>query len=438
MDVLPIDRKSAQRETLPAATAAKANFAGFDVVRAFAALGVVLLHASIPYAQNPMPGLSWPVRDQPSWSVDVMFWAIEVFIMPVFLLLAGFLAWQTLSRRGPAALIRNRANRLLRPLLFGVLVIMPIDLYIWLAGWLADGLIEPVKLRSLKFDGDIDRNLWGLSHLWFMEYLLLYVVVLAGIAAMARRLPGRLRRITTPTWVIGSLAAMAVAALAMRPEVVWGFQHAFAPVPSKWIYSGAYFWGGAVLAITDARLDGLKRNAARLVAPALLCSIAAVTLGRWHLSQSSAGLPESFLAQRVVLPLLTVVSATLITTALVGLAVRYVRRTPVPIAYLSAASFWVYLVHHPILALVHIDLKHAASQLPSEWKMAMAFAISVGVSLLTYEAFVRRSRFGRWIGFAWSLPSAQTEAAEAEIRRLPSSASDDEQGEAVKPRRRAA
>ncbi len=179
--------------------------AGFDVVRAVAAFGVVLLHCCVPYMRPSVPGLVWSVRDTPHWIAEQCFWTIELFIMPLFLVLAGFLAWQTLDRSGASSLIKSRARRLLVPLLFGCVVILPLDLYAWLLGWVTEGLIAPQKLRSLKFDPAIDRDLWGLSHLWFLQYLFLYVVALAAGVWAWHRAPISGKRVPGVT-VIASLA----------------------------------------------------------------------------------------------------------------------------------------------------------------------------------------------------------------------------------------
>ena len=107
MDVLPL-----QNGSQPAK-----KFAGLDGLRAFSALGVVLLHACVPYARHPMPGLAWPVHDGSSGIVDLVLWSIELFIMPVFLVIAGFFAYRGLQRHGETTLVRQRARRLLIPLL---------------------------------------------------------------------------------------------------------------------------------------------------------------------------------------------------------------------------------------------------------------------------------------------------------------------------------
>lgn len=385
----------------PNPPAGNRKFAGFDCVRAVAALGVVLLHSCVPYLQHPMPGLAWPVRDSESRVVDCLFWSIEVFIMPLFLVLAGFLAWQTLTRRGSGALIKSRARRLFVPLLFGILVVLPLDLYCWLLGWVAEGLIQPVKLKSLKFDGGMDRDLWGLSHLWFLQYLFLYVLVLAlvwlarGRFAIASRWKPTPGTATLAVLLAGSLV------LYFRPEVVWGFQHSFFPVPSKWFYSGLFFAFGAMLAAWDGQLSWLTSNSRRLVAPAVSLLVAAVVAGRWQL-----GGGENHLAATTV-AVLTCSSALLVAVTLIGLAAERISCVPSVVSYLAAASFWVYLVHHPIIGLVHLDLKWLFPSASPILKTAASFTIAGGVCLLTYEGLVRSTALGRMLGLGWELPAGR-------------------------------
>lgn len=378
------------------------KFAGLDALRAAAAFGVVLLHSCVPYLQHPMPGLAWPVRDTASPIVDFGFWWIELFIMPLFLVIAGFLAWQTLERRGPIALVRSRAKRLLIPLLFGILVILPLDLYCWVLGWVAEGIVAPIKLKSLKFDGVVDRDLWGLSHLWFLQYLFLYVSVTALVVLVRRRYATLDRQSPKPLVIAAAVLAVGTVTLYVRPEVVWGFQHAFPPVVSKWLYCGLFFAFGATLASHDGQLVRLKAHAHRLVAPAMLFSVAAVSLGRWHLS----GNGDHQLAE-IALAALTCCSGLLLTLALIGVAVARIGQVPQTVQYLAAASFWVYLVHHPLLGLVHLDLKWMLPGASPVVKTVAAFAIASGLSLLLYEGLIRRTALGRTLGFSWEAGPSQ-------------------------------
>jgi peptidoglycan/LPS O-acetylase OafA/YrhL len=386
-----------------------AKFAGLDAVRGFAALGVVLFHACIPYLKHPMPGLTWAVRDDANGVTDFFYWWMELFIMPLFLVMAGFLAWKTFQKRGRSELIMSRARRLLKPLLFGIVVVLPLDLYCWVLGWVADGIVPAVKLRSLKFDPHLDRNLWGLSHLWFLQYLFLYVVVFAVASSLGSRF-SILRRIRLgPKAIVGMIVFLGSTTLYFHPEVVWGFQHDFLPVASKWIYSGLSFALGAALANFDGELDWLKASANRIVPAAAVCSVAAVLLGQWHLSGG-----QSQQAQ-VALAGLTCVSSVLISLSIIGVAVARVGRVSNVVGYLSAASFWVYIVHHPILGLVHTDLKFLMPGMSPVLKTIIAFAVTSGFCLATYETFVRKTRLGIWLGFSWTIPAPTDSASESSI-----------------------
>ena len=439
MDVLPIRSADVVLPNQPD----KPNFAGLDALRCFAALGVVLLHSCVPYLRYPMPGLSWSVRDTPNTAIDFLFWSIELFIMPLFLVLAGFFAWQTLQRRGPRVLIRSRARRLLVPLLFGAIVILPLDLYCWVGSWVAEGIVSPVKLKSLKLDHPIGQNLWGLSHLWFLQYLFLYVACLAFFALAAKRYPWiKASQPSLKTSLFLTLSA-ATLILCIEPKVVWGFQHSFVPVPSKWLYSGVFFTLGLMLAIHDPKLQWVKRHAPRLVAPTLITCMVALLLGRWQLDQwltSSTDANQAFFSLPCIfLATMTAGSALLATLSLIGLVIRLIPSVPTSVRYLAAASFWIYIVHHPILGLTHLDLKILLPQVTPLLKMTLSFATACCLSVLTYEAFVRRSRLGQLLGFQWNLPKDRSESADIqETLSITTAASQQRVAEPAANRRRAA
>jgi peptidoglycan/LPS O-acetylase OafA/YrhL len=425
MDVLPL---RSQKGSAP-----RLNVAGFDAVRAGATFGVVLLHSCVPYLQHPMPGLAWPVRDVASAWVDFGFWTIELFIMPLFLVMSGFLAWRTLQRQGGWNLVRSRAGRLLKPLLFGAVVVLPLDLYAWVLGWVCEGSVAAVKLRSLKFDGQMDRDLWGLSHLWYLQYLFLYVACLAGAVFVSHRWRIAKRVAIGPRLVTALVLCIGTLVLSWRPEVVWGFQHSFAPVPSKWLYSGLFFAFGAMLAAHDEHLEWLMANVHRLLVPTALFGLSAVLLGRWHLS---GGEGEQVLA-RITLALLTCVAAAMLSLSILGSVCRRVDRVSLLVQYAAAASFWIYLVHHPIVGLVHIDLKWLMPQTSPAWKTAIAFAVTSGLCLLTYEGLVRRTALGSWLGLSWMSMEAEGQAGSV-LSVETAAPSRPQEDEAAQPERRRA
>jgi peptidoglycan/LPS O-acetylase OafA/YrhL len=416
----------------PAASAAGEGerFHGLDWLRGIAALLVVALHAGIAYTLAPLPGLAWPTHDpHPSPFVDALTWWIDGFIMPLFLLLGGFVAAQLFLKRGPDAFLRHRARRLLAPLLFGCVVILPLDLYVWLLGWAAEGKIPLKKLRSLKL-GDAGEGLWGVGHLWFLEYLFLFCV--AAWAAQRVAAWWTSRRIThaRPTIVTRSvseglrrvvvqsprlrfglvssgprneitpsghslaatfclpflLAVPSAVALWWEPRIVIGFRHSWHPLAANLLYYAPCFAGGWWLYHRHRAGSPPTRCAPWHLALSILCFAALLPLIREHVVSEFTG------PQRVALTALFAGFAWLSAVGWFGLCLRRFPPPPRAVQYLSAASLWVYLFHHPVVGLTQVALAGAA--LPAAMKFVIVTATGIALSLLTYEAAVRST----WVG----------------------------------------
>lgn len=399
---------------------------GPDLVRAVAAILVVYLHAGVAYLSHPMPGLVWATHDTASTAVSHLFWSIELFIMPLFLLLAGFFAYRSWIASGDLGLIRSRARRLLVPMLAAVVVVLPIDYLIWLVGWVIDGSVTADRLWPPKFPRDMRQHLFGFGHLWFLLYVFLYCVVLAGFGLLRKHAFAN----SNAQWVRGdrfgkgspamfafacALPLIAVLALIWQPQVVFGFQHAFVPVASKWIYSGTFFFGGVVMAGFDPRMSFVTVATERLIGIGSVCGLAAILLGQWAIERadSTSLAMEIGLVARVLLASLTVVSAWTISLGMIGLGnlaspmLLQKPRLREAISYFAAASFWIYLVHHPLVALLHIDLKLVMPGFSPLAKSLLTTVIAVGVATASYEVLIRGRALGRLLGLdGWAPKSA--------------------------------
>lgn len=395
---------------------------GPDLVRAVAAILVVYLHAGAAYLNQPMPGLVWATMDAPSNVVSHLFWAIELFIMPLFLLLAGFFAYRSWIASGDVGLIRSRARRLLVPFVFGVIVLLPIDYLIWWIGFVIDGTVSTDRLWPPRFPREARQHLYGTAHLWFLLYVFLYCAVLAAIGTVGRvlRLDGRFGRDSQGWLVLGcALPLVGIGVLIVAPEVVFGFQHAFLPVASKWLYSGTFFMGGVAMAAVDPRLGIATRTAERMLGVGVVCGAAAILLGQWAVVRSDANSLafDSGVIVRVLLAGLTVASAWSLSLAMIGwgnLAAPLVLQRPrlrSLIAYTAAASFWIYLVHHPVVVLAQVSFKAQLPAVASLAKSWLVTVVAVGFALATYELLIRGRTLGRWIGLeAGGRPAAKPTA----------------------------
>jgi glucans biosynthesis protein C len=78
----------------------------------------------------------------------------------------------------------------------------------------------------------------------------------------------------------------------------------------------------------------------------------------------------------------------------IGLFQKLCRRPNAFVRYVADSSYWMYLVHLPIVVWLQV----AVAELPLHWsiKLASISLLTVGVSLLTYDLFVRSTFIG-WI-----------------------------------------
>ena len=384
-----------QTSQTASSTASQTRLHGFDALRAMAAVLVIMLHAGTPYAFHPMPGLVWPTHDAaPSPVVDAVFWWIECFVMPLFFVISGFFAAQLLGKLGPGDFVRHRTKRLLLPLLAGVLVILPFEIYIWALGWVVDGKFPFKSMLTLKFNEQIDANLWGTSHLWFLQYLFLYCAVLSAV--QGTRLGKRIAhasssssaaRLLQSTWKPLVLAIPCALVIWWAPRVILGFQHSFLPVLSKFIYNAIFFGVGVWMHQHRAMFADAVGDYRLYLALSPVVFAVALPLFHQHLDQELAGMPRLALASLIGLVIWVTV------LGLIGVFYHHVRSAnPPAVQYVAEASFWIYLIHHPTVGLVQVTLSPLA--IPALAKFCVVTLTALGFSLLTYDAFVRYT----WLG----------------------------------------
>jgi peptidoglycan/LPS O-acetylase OafA/YrhL len=424
---------SAAASTLPhqANTAALPRMPGLDWLRAGAALAVVALHAGIPYMTHPLPSLEWCVRSsEQSATVDALCWAINVVVMPTFFLMGGALAAGVWQRNPGKAFLVHRTRRLLVPLAFAVLVVLPADMYVWLIGWFTQGLIPWRKVLSIKLPAPLSQQFWGVAHLWYLECLwTLSVLAYAAMAFHAKssrhhtQIPATVSPGSgkSPTQLLIVLAAGLF--LSLDPTFLIGFQQTWWPGPAAIAFYGVFFAAGWVQFRERPSAATAANSHPGLVIhlpPAEPLTTEYSTVATRALNPSTrpspttprprllfaAGLFALLLPQihrHVEAPfsglnlfaLTTAYAACswLAATGLFALARSFKAASiPRPVAFTAEASFWLYLVHHPLVGLTQLAMLNAS--LSPAAKFLMSLTAGIGLSLASYAVIVR----GTWIG----------------------------------------
>jgi len=381
-----------------AATISGERLHALDLVRAAALLLGIVFHAAIPF----LPDLQlWLIVDQErSQPVGWMAFTLHTFRMTTFFLLAGYFGRMLLHRRGTSGFVRDRARRILVPLvLFWLPVMILYVLALALAAWLGatPNTGEPPAPPELTIDG------WPLTHLWFLYVLLiLYAAVLAVRTAVAaldprqalrgtidRALAGALRIPFLLPLLLGAPVMALLLAHASWPEW-WGI-----PTPDRGFIPNAAALGSFGLAFALGWLVQRSKDGfaplARLWAPYLLAAMA-LTAGCLAITQVPLFEPQLEGNDKRLFAGLYAAAAWLWTFGLIGAALRFIRGESPAIRYLADSSYWLYILHLPVLVAVGAVV--ARWPLPAELKLVLVVTVSTGLLLASYRFMVRST----WLG----------------------------------------
>ena len=374
---------------------------GLDALRGTALLLGVVLHASMSY----FPVTIWIVPDTDNSPVaSAIFFAIHLFRMTSFFLIAGLFAHMMLNRRGTFGFIKDRLIRIAGPLAtFWTPVLAAIIAgLVWMAAIRNGG--------SIPTDGPppppLTLETFPLTHLWFLWVLLiLYVamLVLRAPFAMADRDGGWGRFVDRITgaligpWTPALMAAPLAIAFWLAPNWTPFFgiptpDTGLVPNPVALTAFGTAFGLGFLL---DRRRDLLVRI------ERLWPVFTVVALGVGTAAMVMVGGPVPELAPvtdpELKAPLAAVMALAVFasTFAVLSLALRFASGHSAIRRYLADASYWVYIVHLPLVMVGQILVVNEA------WPWFVKFGVVVGgtmaISLLTYELLVRHSFVGRWL-----------------------------------------
>jgi glucan biosynthesis protein C len=324
----------AVREQSAARTLARRT--DLDALRIVLCGGIVLFHTLSIFSAEPIFHLKSALAS-PAASVLAEF--LRIAIVPLFFVLAGWSAVASLRGRGAGRFVRERARRLLVPVIAGTMLLGPLIKYIelrhgrdiglhglWLVPPLQSGFLEFVPRYFTRM------NLLTWSHLWFLAYLFLDSILLLPLALHLARLAPRTGVAAAP---LVYLPALAFAALLAAFGGYWPFLPNLLTDSTNFSWFALCFAIGTVLAAWPGFEARLHAEAWRMLALMLLAYAGVVVCG-----PSVAG--------RVCVGL----TAWGAIGAGLGLANRF-KPPPTPLlAELSEATLPVYILHLvPVLAL---------------------------------------------------------------------------------------
>lgn len=341
-----------------------------DLLRVVACFAIILAHATLIFTAEPR----YHVKSaEPHLAATLAYEALRIATLPLFFALAGWGSVVALRRRSAGRFLRDRAERILLPLVAGILLLGPVIRWVELSQGRSLGLgglrlVEPLTMSLADF---LPRywsrlNLLTWSHLWFLGYLfIISVVLLPLLLFMARqvismRIAGRVTALL-PAPALALLAAASGAYWPNLPNLVqdWG---------SLVFYAGCVALGGWLAAWPG--LEGRLRQDAPIFLLLALAGFAIIVAA-----------PETTFGR---------LGVGLCAWGAIGASIGYAgRHPPAPgpvLSWLGESTMAVYVLHHVPLLLVAAWLLPLA--LPGLVTWAVIVAATTAISLGVYRWLV--------------------------------------------------
>ncbi|MEM9608989.1 MAG: acyltransferase family protein [Actinomycetota bacterium] len=364
-----------------------------DALRGFAMLLGIALHAAIPFVPY------WSEGDPGGGLLTNLFEFIHGFRMPLFFLLSGNFTTMLWRRRGLRSLIDHRLRRVGLPLLAGLAVVLPLVVGGIIVGYVISG--DDARFADVggAYDDDLDQpgaddevasesdeeDEFSFAHLWFLWFLLWLVAGFAAVVRVVERLAIRRGRDRPVPTRLVTAALVAVPVVAVVPAVAME-ESVFGPDTSETIvpdvavlaYYACFFAFGALAFDRHTHADVPLIDA----------------VGRWWPVQLAVGSVVLYPVGRALMDdrwsasvMLQVAFAWTLTFGLLGAFRRFLSTESSRIRWLSDASYWMYLMHLPLVFVAQGIV--AALGVPPLVGFVLVCVAVVPPLLASYRSWVR-------------------------------------------------
>jgi glucans biosynthesis protein C len=376
------------------------RYYGFDALRGYMMMLGIVLHGANFYMSAPPPTMPVPIDRNNSYLFDLIFHFIHSFRMPTFFVLAGFFTSLLVEKRGLWGTYKNRASRVLAPLVAGIFTVVPlaslfaVDYILSVRFGTHDIVPDMDHLKTLL--GEIDAKLAaqglptgqmpGFAHLWFLYYLCMFYLLIPACQLLIKwALPvERIIRI-----LLASPAAMIVLGL-FTAATLWPFHGGqvhegfiyLKPHPPSLVYYGWFF----VLGYLFHSYRELLQTSMRTVSG---FAFAALLLFPLSLYVSDLDRSTGSFATHLAAVIVNGMCSWAMIYAFLGAAQRFFDFESPWILYASQSSYWVFMVHLPLISFAAWML--VPYDLPALVKFSLAVSFTTIVCFVTYHYWVQRT-----------------------------------------------
>lgn len=313
--------------------------------------------------------------------LDLFARFVEQWHMPLFFTIAGSATWFALAQRAPGTYLAERIQRLLLPLLVGILLLVPPMGYfavLYRGAESSFGTYYPTffQVDFSRLDGF--TGTFTPAHLWFLLFLFIFAALSLPLFRHGQRAQRK------------AMMERAATALAVRPSLIWvGVLPIYLARMSGLPYPNPlFFWlffAYGYLFLAEPQLEKAMHHNERGATV-----IGLITMGLYLLLKATAFPLDDYTDGHPLYQLFLSVNNMAWLLMMLGLGRRYLNHNFVGWRYLHRAAYPLYLLHQTIL----VGIAYVVLQWPlTNWlRFGSIVAFTLGLTLAIYELTVRRSK----------------------------------------------
>ncbi len=309
-----------------------------DRLRVWTVLSVVPFHAALTYLRFGSAYIKAPVSGLSALPFLLFTVPLGDFFMTLLFFVSGVASFYSFKNRGSGRYIKERLEKLLRPLLLGLLSICPATAYL-------QALYEGFDGGLLSFIPQFWRNIvhyLGYGHLWFLSYLFVFSMICVPLFKWWKKDESRIRRISDfiskGHYLLLVFGAIILLELSLRPFFP-GYQTLILDWANDAVYLCVFIFG--YLFAADGRIQEKIRGYLKL---SMVCgALSLAALFYVHIMSQAQFANDIYLLG--IWALAKGIYECSAIVFLLNVGWTYFNKESKVYKYLSGASFTIYIVH---------------------------------------------------------------------------------------------
>lgn len=365
-----------------------------DWLRMLAIIGVLFFHSAQPFASEN----NWHIMNKETSDLfaEFTFW-ISRFRMPLLFFISGAVTYFILKKKTATQFVGLRFQRLIVPLVFGMLVIVPPQIYL-------ERLNQGFKGNFFDFYPSIfsgesyPKGNTSWHHLWFIAYLFLYDLIAAPFFAwmMSPKAKGFIEKLNwfakgKRVYLFTLPGIIVFSSLVLKYPQTNDLVHDFTYLP----YFFLFLVTGFICISNPHLMDAIERTRRTSLLIAFI-SIIVMNYRRWNDINMQEIIPDwgTNPLTYLYLSIYPIIAWSWV-LALVGYGKKYLTKTHPSLTYINQAVYPFYILHQTVIVMLAYYVVRTTDTI--EAKYFFIVTVTFIVCIAAFHLIIRPSILMRFL-----------------------------------------